>query len=149
MADVAIRAANRLRAVGGAATLGLQWLLPVWERMVSAPDAIGETQVVGLVRALERAFAETSGAPDSAWLARIETAQMQRPGDALLQYLAGVTCIRLQLWGKSRQLLTQCLARLQDPELRRDAWRQLAELAEREGDLAAATEAWRNAAQAS
>lgn len=148
MADVAIRASNRLRAVGGVATLGLQWLLPVWERMVSAPDAIGETQVVALVRALQRGFVDTAGAPDAAWLARIETAQMQRPGDALLQYLAGVTCMRLQLWGKARQLLTQCLARLQDPDLRRDAWRQLAELAEREGDQSAATQAWRNAAQA-
>ena len=72
---------------------------------------------------------------------------MHNPGDPVLQYLAGVTCMRLQLWGKASQLLTQSLARLQDDGLRRDAWRQLAELADRNGDQAAATQAWRNAAQ--
>ena len=65
----------------------------------------------------------------------------------MLQYLAGVTCMRLQLWGKARQLLTQSLARLRDPALRRDAWRLLAELAQQQGDAETATQAWRNAAQ--
>jgi len=96
---------------------------------------------------LERGFSSVSGAPDNAWLARIEAAQMQNPGDPVLQYLAGVTCMRLQLWGKASQLLTHALSRLQDAALRRDAWRLLAELADRNGDQAAATQAWRNAAQ--
>ena len=56
--------------------------------------------------------------------------------------------MRLQLWGKARQLLTHSLARLQDVALRRDAWRLLAELAQQHGDADAATQAWRNAAQA-
>jgi HemY protein len=55
--------------------------------------------------------------------------------------------MRLQLWGKASQLLTQALARMQDAGLRRDAWRLLAELADRNGDMAAAAQAWRNAAQ--
>ena len=66
----------------------------------------------------------------------------------MLQYLAGVTCMRLQLWGKANQLLTQALSRLQDTGLRRDAWRLLAELAQQDGDQVAATQAWRKAAQA-
>jgi len=37
---------------------------------------------------------------------------------------------------------------LQDPGLRRDAWRQLAELALQHGETEVATEAWRSAAQA-
>ncbi len=147
MPDVAIHAMARLRLVGGSPALGLSWLLPVWERMLAHPADLDESQRVGLVRALEHGFAGAAGAPDAAWLARIEQAQMQRPGDALLQYLAGTACMRLQLWGKAQQLLTQCLARLQDGPLRRDAWRQLAELAQRNGDQEAALRAWRSAAQ--
>ena len=147
MTDVAVHAAERLHALGGDQVLGRQWLLPVWERMVAQPGALNPQQAVQLVRVLERGFSSAAGAPDNAWLARIEAAQMQNPGDPVLQYLAGVTCMRLQLWGKASQLLTHALSRLQDAGLRRDAWRLLAELADRNGDQAAATQAWRNAAQ--
>ena len=146
MTDVAIQAAERLQTLGGEHALARQWLLPVWERMVGQPGALSQPQSVHLVRVLERGFSSATGAPDSAWLARIESAQMQNPGDPVLQYLAGVTCMRLQLWGKASQLLTQALSRLQDDGLRRDAWRLLAELADRNGDQAAATQAWRKAA---
>lgn len=147
MTDVAIHAAERLNALGGDQVMGRQWLLPVWERMVGQASAVGAQQAVQLVRVLERGFSSASGVPDGAWLARIEAAQTQNPGDPVLQYLAGVTCMRLQLWGKASQLLTHALSRLQDVGLRRDAWRLLAELADRNGDQAAATQAWRNAAQ--
>lgn len=148
MPDVAIHAADRLLLLGGDPALGRQWLLPTWELMQQTPGAVSQQQCVNLVRALERGFASVAGAPDVEWLTRIESAQMKNPGDAMLQYLAGVTCMRLQLWGKARQLLTQSLTRLQDTGLRRDAWRLLAELAQEQGDTAAATQAWRNAAQA-
>lgn len=148
MPDVAIRAAERLRLLGGEAVLGRQWLLPVWEKMLEREaGGLNVAQCVGLVRALEGGFADSQGAPDAQWLGRIEAAQMLNPGDALLLYLAGVACMRLQLWGKARQLLTQSLTRLQDPGLRRDAWYLLAELAQQHGDADAATAAWRNAAQ--
>jgi len=147
MTDVALHAAERLHALGGDQVMGRQWLLPVWERMVAHADALSPQQAVQMVRVLERGFSGATGAPDGAWLARIEAAQMQNPGDPVLQYLAGVTCMRLQLWGKASQLLTQALARMQDAGLRRDAWRLLAELADRNGDMAAAAQAWRNAAQ--
>ena len=148
MTDVAIEAAQRLLELGGEPALGRQWLLPAWENMVARPGSLSPLQTVHLVRTLERGFASASGVPDASWLARIESAQLQNPGDAVLQYLAGVTCMRLQLWGKASQLLTQALSRLQDTGLRRDAWRLLAELAQQNGDQAAATQAWRKAAQA-
>ena len=40
-------------------------------------------------------------------LGRIEAAQMANPRDAVLQYLAGVVCMRLSLWGKAQQMLKQ------------------------------------------
>jgi HemY protein len=44
-------------------------------------------------------------------------------------------------------LLKQSLTRLQDPDLKRDAWRALAQLAEQRNDTAAASEAYREAAK--
>ena len=64
-----------------------------------------------------------------------------------MQYLAGITCMRLQLWGKAQQLLKQALPRLKDTTLERNAWTALAELAEQRGDAVAATDAWKKAAR--
>jgi HemY protein len=90
-----------------------------------------------------------SGLPslDAPWLARIESAQHSRPRDANLQYLAGMACLKLQLWGKARQLLTQATQGLQDATLHRNAWRALAVLAEQRQDEAAAADAYKRAAQ--
>jgi HemY protein len=148
MPAVAIEAAQRLIVLGGEVSQGREWLLPVWELMVSEPTALTEAQRVRLIRVLEAGFSLTSGAPESAWLTRIEQAQMTRPGDAALQYLAGITCMRLQLWGKAQQLLKQALPRLHDADLERNGWVALAELAERHDDLSAAVEAWKKAAKA-
>jgi len=100
------------------------------------------------VQVLERSFAQGEGTPDAAWLTRIEAAQMANPREALLQYLAGVVCMRLSLWGKAQLLLRQSLAQQREPALKRNAWRALALLAEQREDAPAAAEAWRNAAQA-
>ena len=143
--EVAVAAARRLLGVGGDVELSRRWLLPVWERMVAGPG-MSELQRVSLVQALESGFALPAGAPDAAWLTRIETAQLTHPSDALLQYLAGITCMHLQLWGKAQQLLRQSLTRLQDGELQRNAWRALAELAQQRGEVELAAQAWRNAA---
>jgi len=147
MPDVASTAAVRLLALGGDAATSRQWLLPIWEQMLTQPGGLGPQQCVDLVRALEQGFTKDPHALEGEWLTRIESAQLSQPGDAVLQYLAGVTCMRLQLWGKARQLLQQSLQRLQDAGLRRDAWRQLAEMASQHGDTEAATAAWRSAAQ--
>ena len=148
MPDVVIHAADRLLVLGGDPALGRQWLMPAWDLMQRGDGEFSQQQCVDMVRVLERGFANHDSAPDVEWLGRIESAQMKNPGDAVLQYLAGVTCMRLQLWGKARQLLTQSLTRLQDVGLRREAWRLLAELAQQQGDADAATQAWRKAAQA-
>ncbi|MBV7431318.1 MULTISPECIES: heme biosynthesis HemY N-terminal domain-containing protein [unclassified Acidovorax] len=142
MPELAIHAAQRLAALGGDATQVRAWLLPVWDRMVDLPDALAEHHALKLVRALEAGL----DALDAPWLARIESAQQANPRDARLQYLAGMACLKRQLWGKAQQLLTQAAQQLADTSLRASAWRHLAELAEKRGDEAAAAEAWKKAA---
>lgn len=145
MPDVAMHAAQRLLALQGDAVLAQQWLLPVWERMVTEPDALAEAQQVRLVRVLEAAFGAATTPLDSHWLSRIETALQNNPRDAKLQYLAGFACLQQQLWGKAQQLLTQAAGHLQDASLQRSAWQALARLAEQRDDVAAAQQAWRRA----
>ena len=145
MPDVAMQAAERLLAQDGDASLSRHWLLPIWTQLQARADALNPTQMVRLVRVLEAGFGPNGQAPDAQWLARIEAAQMGNPRDAALQYLAGVVCMRLALWGKAQQMLRQALALLQDPGLKRDAWRALAEMAEQRQDSEAATQAYRQA----
>ena len=142
MPELAIHAAQRLASLGGDATQVRAWLLPVWERMVDLPDALADHHALKLVRALEAGL----DAVDAAWLARIESAQQANPRDARLQYLAGMACLKRQLWGKAQQLLLQAAQQLPDGSLRSSAWRHLAELAEQRGDGDAAAEAWKKAA---
>lgn len=138
MPELAIHAAQRLAALGADAGLGRDWLLPVWERQ----GDLGETLKVRLVLTLEAGLDSLNGA----WLGRIEAAQRDNPRDATLQYLAGMACVRRQLWGKAQQLMAQAAASLADPKLRRNAWRALAELAEERGDAQAAALSWKRAA---
>lgn len=147
MPEVAIKAAQRMLDLGGDADVARAWLLPVWERMAAQPGILTPAQHLDLVQVLESSFALTSDAPDALWLTRIEQAQMASPGDSALQYLAGITCMRLQLWGKAQQLLKQALPRLQDTGLERNAWAALAALAEQRGDVAGSTQAWQKAAK--
>jgi HemY protein len=144
--EVALEAADRLLKLGGDVELGRTWLLPIWERMLAQPGAVSEAQRIRLIQVLESGFTLDTGAPEAAWLTRIERAQMANPGDPTLQYLAGITCMHLQLWGKAQQLLKQSLSRLQDEGLKRNAWAALAELAEQQGNVAQSMQAWKNAA---
>ena len=112
--------------------------------MVDLPDALADHHALKLVRALEAGLDEL----DAPWLARIESAHQANPRDARLQYLAGMACLKRQLWGKAQQLLTQATQQLSDPQLRASAWRHLAELAEQRGDDTAAASAWKQAALA-
>ena len=148
MPEVAIHAAERMLALGGDVALAQQWLLPVWDQMIRPGTSLAQDQRIKLALVLERGFAMAEGKLDVAWLTRIESAQMGNPRDALLQYLAGVTCMHLSLWGKAQQMLKQALSQLQDEQLKRRAWQGLALLAEQRDDTAAATQAWRNAAKA-
>jgi HemY protein len=143
--DISICAAQRLLTLGGEAALSRAWLLPLWDQMLKGPGAVAENWRVKLVETLQQGFVLAEGAPDAAWLTRIESAQMRNPGDPLYQYLAGITCMHLQLWGKAQQLLKQSLPQLRNGALEHKAWCVLAQLAEQRGDGPAATEAYRNA----
>ncbi len=143
MPELAVLAAQRLTALQGDSAQARAWLLPAWERMVAPPGELSDQLSIKLVRALEAGL----GSVDAEWLARIESAQLRNPRSANLQYLAGMACMKRQLWGKAQQLLTHAALGLQDPGLHRNAWRALAELAEQRGDSAAADEAWKRAAQ--
>jgi len=145
MPDVAMQAAERLLEQGGDGATSRQWLMPVWNVLLGSQDLLNLGQRVRLVRILETGFGSSGQAVDAQWLSRIESAQIANPRDAALQYLAGVVCMRLRLWGKAQQMLKQSLALLQDSGLKRDAWRALAEMAEQRQDTAAATEAYRQA----
>ena len=148
MPEVAATACARMAQLGGEPELALSWLMSVWETMAQQPEALTDEQRIGIVRAFEAGFKGASGALQSPWLTRIEQAHLARPGDAILQYLAGIACMRLQLWGKAQQLLKQALPRLHHVELQRAAWIALAELAELRDEPAQAMQAWKNAAQA-
>jgi HemY protein len=143
MPELVVHAASRLTALNGDASLARSWLLQVWDRMMQPRSDIGDNLRVKMILVLESGLQSL----DAAWLARIETAQHSRPRDANLQYLAGMACLKLQLWGKARQLLTQATQGLQDATLHRNAWRALAVLAEQRQDEAAAADAYKRAAQ--
>ncbi len=136
--ELAVHAAQRLTTLGGDSAVARDWLAPVWERH----GELGDSMKVKLVQALEAGLDTL----DAAWLARIETAQQANPRDATLQYLAGMACMKRQLWGKAQQLMSQAAMGLRDVRLHRNAWRALALLAEERGDEDAAAKAWKRAA---
>lgn len=143
MPELVVHAASRLMALHGDAGLARSWLLQVWDSMVQPGSSMGDNLRIKLIGALETGLDSL----DATWLARIEAAQLSRPRDANLQYLAGMACLNRQLWGKARQLLSQAALGLQDATLHRNAWRALALLAEQREDGAAAADAYKRAAQ--
>ena len=143
MPELVVHAASRLMALQGDAALARTWLFSVWPQFMQSNSSISDSLRIKLVTALELGLDSV----DAAWLARIEAAQMARPHDATLQYLAGMACMSRQLWGKARQLLSQSALSLQDPSLHRKAWRALAALAEQREDNEAAAHAYKQVAQ--
>lgn len=143
MPELVVHAAARLMALHGEPETARQWVLQIWDRVVRPGSDVADSLRVKLVALLETGL----GTLDAAWLARIETAQRASPRDANLQYLAGMACLRRQLWGKARQLLSQASMGLQDSTLHRKAWLGLAVLAEQRQDETAAAEAYKKAAQ--
>ena len=146
MPELALRAAQRLIDLGGDAAQARTWLAPVWDDMLAEPEAFTDAQRVRLAQVLELALGEQGA--DADWLARIEAAQQAHPREATLQYLAGMACLQRGLWGRAQLLLAQAARSLDDAELRRNAWRAQARMAEERGDEGAAAAAWREAAQA-
>jgi HemY protein len=143
MPDVAVHAASRLMTLQGEASLARQWLAEVWTPVMQPRSESSDALRVKFILALEASLDAT----DAQWLARIENAVMARPGDANLEYLAGMACLKRQLWGKAQQLLAHAALTLQDPALKRKVWLSLAALAEQRNDAEAAQLAYRRAAQ--
>jgi HemY protein len=142
MPELALQAAHRLLQLGGDEGLARNWLLPVWELMTNLPNGLPVHLQQRLIEALELSMNDL----DASWLARIEAAQLSDPRNPQLQYLAGMACLRRQLWGKAQQLLTHAAKHLPEGALQRSAWRSLALMAEHRGDEVAAAEAWKRAA---
>lgn len=142
--DLAIQLARRLHALGGDAALGRSWLAQVWQGMRKAPRSLDADTRAELVKALE----EVDEAADAHWLAEVEATQQEQALDPALQYLAGMACMKRQIWGKAQQHLRKAAAHLPSGELRLRAWIALAQLAEQRGDADGALQAWKQAAQA-
>jgi HemY protein len=143
MPEVAVHAAARLMTLAGDAALARQWLAGVWNEMMQARSGLSDALRVKFILALE----DSLDATDAGWLGRIEAALVARPGDANVEYLAGMACLKRQLWGKAQQLLSHAALSLQDPALKRKVWLALAALAEQRSDTNAAQLAIRRAAQ--
>ncbi len=122
---VALLGAQRLLELGGDSALSREWLLPVWALFVRGGDGLTADQQVRLVQVLESGFGATDASPDTAWLARIESAQMAQPRNHLLQYLAGAMCARMALWGKAEHFFKQASAGLNSVSLQREAQAQV------------------------
>ena len=146
--EVAVVAAGKWLRLGGPAQTAFDWLLPIWQTLALAPGALTPDQKIMLVQVMENGLSADDGSLDTVWLSRIELAQRSQPGDAVLQYLAGMACLHLKLWGKAQQLLSLALPRLDDSGLTSRGWQTIAEMAQRQGDSERVTEAWRQAAQA-
>jgi HemY protein len=107
---------------------------------------LSKAQQLKLTQTLEKSFTGQDTGEERDWLALIESAQKSNPREPLLQFLAGRLCQKRQLWGKAQLLLSQAVPALEDPVIRRQAWRSLAELAEQREDLPAAVAALKKAA---
>jgi HemY protein len=147
MPDLAAQAALRFLSLGGAGATARPWLEPLWAALQSQKSSPwASDQLAHMVQALEASWADAQASDARSCLSRVEAAQQAQPQDPRWQYLAGMLCMRHQLWGKAQVLLSQSVKGLQAPALKRKAWCALAELAEQRQDLSAASAAWKQAA---
>lgn len=146
MPDVACETARRCLVLEGDLSWARQLLLPVWERWVSAPQALSSAQSQRLAEVLLQTLASAPVQECRQWLSRFEQGLQQRPREVHLLYLAGQACHQQQLWGKAQQYLQQAVALDLPAALARPAWVTLAELAQERGDTETALKAWKRAA---
>jgi HemY protein len=125
-AIVAARAAQRAGALE-AHEDGRQWLRPFWDRLSEL--ARDEREAVAM------ALIDVCDGIGNDWLPRLEAAALAYTHEAMVIAAVGCAYAERQLWGKARKLLEQTAAATAlPPVLRRRAWRQLAQLANQEGD---------------
>ena len=123
----AVRRAARL----GALADGRAWARPVWERMAELSSEERS--------ALALAFCECIEGIGQDWLAPMEQALSAVPADAAIAAAVGMTFAGRGLWGKAAAPLERSARAAQLPgDVRRRAWRLLAEAARGAGDEARA-----------
>ncbi|MEY3886344.1 MAG: hypothetical protein RL650_436 [Pseudomonadota bacterium] len=144
--DLAIQAAQHWLHLKGDAAVARAWLKPIWDKLQQEPQKLSKMQQSKLVHTFDVSFSGQDSTEERDWLIWIEAAQKANPRDPLLQFLAGRLCQKRQLWGKAQVLLAQAAVSLEDTQLRRQAWRSLADLAEQREDLSAALQALKKAA---
>lgn len=147
MADVTMEAAQKLLQFQGAPEVAHGWLLPLWEAASTGGQPLPMGQRERLVELLEALFVVQTDSEVQQWLHRVGQGQQRQPAEPLWQYLEGVACARLQLWGKAQQLLQHSAQALAPGGLRRQCWIHLGVLAQARGDDSAALAAYKNAAQ--
>jgi HemY protein len=143
--EVVLHAAQRMLKLSGEAQAVMPWLTPLWNRMVQQPDSCTPAIRERVAQALARALMLLPA--DSEWLASIDRARQTYPRWVELQYLAGLVCWHHALWGKAQQMLEQAAPQLAHAEMQRQAWRTLAQLAEKKEDTARAQLCWKRAAE--
>ena len=136
---VAARGATRL-ALLGAPEDARQWLRPFWDALAEVAAEDREALAHGLVACVAGIGHD--------WLPRLEAAQQAYPRDGALAFAAGCAMAECRLWGKARLALQQAADDETLPKpARRRAWRQLAEIAQQQGDAARAAECYAAAAR--
>ena len=144
--DLAIQASQHWLQLKGDPAVARTWLKPIWTKLQQDPKKLSAPQKLKLIQTFDRSFTGQDSAEERDWLVSIESAQKANPRDALLQFLAGRLCQKKQLWGKAQVLLAQAAPAIEDAQLRRQAWRAVAELAEQREDFQAAIQAFKKAA---
>ena len=144
--DLAIQASQHWLQLKGDPAVARTWLKPIWSQMQQDPKKLSAAQKLKLIQTFDRSFTGQDSAEERDWLVSIESAQKANPRDALLQFLAGRLCQKKQLWGKAQVLLAQAAPAIEDAQLKRQAWRAVAELAEQREDFQAAMQAFKKAA---
>jgi HemY protein len=144
--DLAIQASQHWLQLKGDPAVARTWLKPIWTKLQQDPKKLSAAQKLKLIQTFDRSFTGQDSVEERDWLVSIESAQKANPRDALLQFLAGRLCQKKQLWGKAQVLLAQAAPAIEDVQLRRQAWRAVAELAEQREDFQAAMQAFKKAA---
>jgi HemY protein len=138
-AFVGARAATRM-ALLGAAEDGRGWLRPFWDALEGGSADDREALAQGLVACV--------GGIGADWMPRLEAAWQRFPREGAIAFAVGCAMAEYKLWGKARQALQQAADDETLPKAsRRRAWRQLAELAQVQGDGERAARCYAAAAQ--
>ena len=142
--DVAIHASERMLSLSGSSQTALTWLTPIWNLMITRPDALSESEQVRLIQTLASHLKVIGN--DKHWLTVVDQARAMNPRSALLQYLSGMACMYNGLWGKAQQLMLEAAQQLNHSGLQKAAWLTLAELAVQRGQEAEAVVYWKQIA---